>query len=62
MKAVILYDSGYGNTKSIAEAVASGLGAGARAVPVDRFEPGSIQAGDLLRAAKWADDLADAVK
>ena len=48
MKAVILYDSGYGNTKAIAEAVASGLGAGARAVPVDGFEPGSIQAGDLL--------------
>ncbi|MFJ6078333.1 flavodoxin family protein [Pseudarthrobacter sp. NPDC092419] len=48
MKAVIVYDSVYGNTKAIAEAVAAGLGAGARAVPVAGFVPGSLQAGDLL--------------
>jgi len=49
MKAVIVYDSAYGNTKAIAEAVASGLGtANARTVPVARFRRADVSAGDLL--------------
>ena len=48
MKAFVVYDSAYGNTRTIAEALASGLGSRAAAVPVDRFDPGSVQPGDLL--------------
>lgn len=49
MKAVILYDSAFGNTKAIAEAVASGLAqVNAKAVPVAQFQPGDLSAGDLL--------------
>jgi flavodoxin len=48
MKAFVVYDSAYGNTKTIAEAVASGLGSKAAAVPVDLFDAGSVRSGDLL--------------
>lgn len=48
MKAFVVYDSAYGNTQTIAEALASRLGSKAAAVPVDRFDPGKVQAGDLL--------------
>jgi flavodoxin len=49
MKAVIVYDSAYGNTKAIAEAVASGLGsANASTVPAAEFRRGDVSAGDLL--------------
>ncbi|WP_228403572.1 flavodoxin domain-containing protein [Pseudarthrobacter sp. L1SW] len=48
MKAFVVYDSAYGNTKTIAEALAAGLGNKAAAVPVDRFDAGSLQSGDLL--------------
>lgn len=48
MKAVVVYDSAYGNTKTIAEALASRLGSKAAAVPVDRFDAGKVQSGDLL--------------
>lgn len=48
MKAVVLYDSAYGNTKTIAEAVASRLGPGAAAVHVDGFDAGALYPGDLL--------------
>ncbi|MGO4248939.1 flavodoxin family protein [Paenarthrobacter sp. RAF54_2] len=49
MKAVIVYDSAFGNTKEIAEAVASGLGtAKARTVPIAQFRRGDVSAGDLL--------------
>lgn len=48
MKAFVVYDSAYGNTKTIAEALASGLGSNAAAVPVDRFNAGSVQPGDLV--------------
>lgn len=48
MKAFVVYDSAYGNTRTIAEALAAGLGSMAAAVPVDRFDPGSVQSGDLL--------------
>ena len=48
MKAVVLYDTAYGNTRTIAESVASGLGRGAAAVPVGGFDPGALHPGDLL--------------
>ncbi|MGJ0383890.1 flavodoxin family protein [Paenarthrobacter sp. YJN-D] len=49
MKALIVYDSAYGNTKAIAEAVASGLGtANASTVPVARFRRADVSVGDLL--------------
>ncbi|UUL75181.1 flavodoxin family protein [Pseudarthrobacter sp. Fe7] len=48
MKAVVLYDTAYGNTRTIAESVASKLGSGAAAVQVDGFDPGILHPGDLL--------------
>lgn len=48
MKAVVVYDSAYGNTRAIAEALASRLGSKAAALPVDRFNAGKVRAGDLL--------------
>lgn len=49
MKAVVLYDSAFGNTRRIAEAIAGaleGVDADARQVPA--FNPDLLQAGDLL--------------
>lgn len=49
MKAHIVYDSAFGNTKSVAEAVAGSLGElGASPVPVGDFRPDDLAAGDLL--------------
>ncbi|GAA2141930.1 MULTISPECIES: flavodoxin family protein [Arthrobacter] len=49
MKAFIVYDSAFGNTKAVAEAVAGELeGLDAAAVPVDDFNAGELAAGDLL--------------
>jgi flavodoxin len=49
MKAHIVYDSAYGNTKTVAEAVAQELKAfSATAVSVAEFDPGRLAAGDLL--------------
>jgi flavodoxin len=49
MKAHILYDSAYGNTRQIAETIAATLKAlHAKAVPVGDFDPGSLATGDLL--------------
>lgn len=49
MKAHVVYDSAFGNTKSVAEAVAGSLGAiDASPVPVGDFQPNDLAAGDLL--------------
>jgi flavodoxin len=49
MKAVVVFDSAYGNTKAVAEAIPGSLGElQATPVPVDDFQPGSLTAGDLL--------------
>ena len=48
MKALVLYDTAYGNTRTIAESVASGLGQGAAAVPVEGFDTETLHPGDLL--------------
>ncbi len=49
MKAHIVYDSAFGNTKSVAEAVAGSLvELDATPVPVGDFRPDDLAAGDLL--------------
>jgi flavodoxin len=49
MKAHIVYDSAYGNTKAVAEAIAQGLKPiRAAAVSVTDFNPGNLSGGDLL--------------
>ena len=49
MKAVVLYDSAYGNTRRIAEAIAASLeGVDAAAKEVPAFRADELQAGDLL--------------
>lgn len=49
MKAVVLYDSNYGNTKTIAETISGALnGLAAKAVPVTSFNAQELRAGDLL--------------
>jgi len=49
MEAVVLYDSNYGNTKTIAETISGSLtGMAAKAVPVTSFNAQELQAGDLL--------------
>jgi flavodoxin len=49
VKAHVVYDSAFSNTRSVAEAVASSLGALATSpVPVGDFRPIDLAAGDLL--------------
>lgn len=49
MKAHIVYDSAYGNTKEVATTIAASLDPlPAEAVPVGDFNPGDLALGDLL--------------
>ncbi|MCD4851579.1 flavodoxin domain-containing protein [Arthrobacter sp. AK01] len=49
MKALVVYDSGFGNTKSIAEAIAAGLSPlNAKVLPAGQVRSDDISAGDLL--------------
>ena len=49
MKGYVVYDSAYGNTKAVAEAIAEGLKPiRAASVSVTDFRPGNLSAGDLL--------------
>ncbi|WP_091466983.1 flavodoxin family protein [Paenarthrobacter nitroguajacolicus] len=49
MKALVVYDSGFGNTKSIAEAIAAGLNSlNAKVLPVGQLRPEDVSSGDLL--------------
>ncbi|MFJ5956428.1 flavodoxin family protein [Paenarthrobacter sp. NPDC092416] len=49
MKALVVYDSGFGNTKSIAEAIAAGLTSlQAKAIPVGQLRMEDVAVGDLL--------------
>jgi flavodoxin len=49
LKAFIVYDSAFGNTRAVAETVAGQLeGLDAAAVPVEDFDSGELAAGDLL--------------
>lgn len=52
MKALVLYDSTYGNTQSIADNIASSLqSVRAKAVSISDFTPRAITSGDLLKEA-----------
>lgn len=49
MKGYVVYDSAFGNTQAVAEAIAQGLKPiRAAAVSVTDFKPGSLAGGDLL--------------
>lgn len=49
-RALVVYESMYGNTREVAEAIVRGLGQcmSAKAVPVHRVEPADVAAADLL--------------
>lgn len=48
MNALVVYESMFGNTRTIAEAIADGLGHDARAVPVDAVSADQLAAADLV--------------
>lgn len=48
MKALVVYDSAYGNTKTIAEAIGRGLGEDARVVQVGYVKPDELADYELL--------------
>lgn len=49
MKALVVYDSGFGNTKSIAESIAAGLNSlNTKVLPVGQLRPEDVSSGDLL--------------
>ncbi|MCL6471204.1 MAG: flavodoxin family protein [Firmicutes bacterium] len=48
MTALIVYDSKYGNTQKIAEAIGSVFGQGGRVVHVDDFNPEMLKGVDIL--------------
>ncbi|BCT76119.1 flavodoxin [Sinomonas cyclohexanicum] len=48
MEAVVVYASQFGNTRHIAEAIARGLGQGARAVEAGSFSTAELGPGSLL--------------
>jgi flavodoxin len=48
VEAVVVYESQFGNTRQIAEAICRGLGAGARAVEPDEIRPSKLAHGSLL--------------
>lgn len=48
MKAVVVYESLWGNTASVARAIAEGLGRGAVAVTTDEADPRAIANADLI--------------
>ncbi len=48
MKALVVYESFWGNTASVAKAIAGGIGPDARAVPTDEATPEVLAGVDLL--------------
>ncbi len=48
MKALVLYDSTYGNTEKVAQAIATGLGGAARMLHVKQATAADLQGIDLL--------------
>ena len=48
MKALVIYDSSYGNTATIANAIAEALGSDARAIDVDQAQVSDIQPDTLI--------------
>jgi hypothetical protein len=50
MKAIVVYESLWGNTRAVAEAVAAGIGKGAIALATDETTPGIVAGCDLIVA------------
>ncbi len=50
MKAVVVYESHWGNTEAVARAIADGLGEGARALTTDEASGDAIAGADLIVA------------
>jgi hypothetical protein len=50
MKAVVVYESHWGNTAAVARAVAEGIGAGARALNTDEATAAALAGADLIIA------------
>ena len=50
MHAVVVYESHWGNTKTVAEAIAQGIGGGTRALNTDEATPEVVASADLLVA------------
>lgn len=48
MKAYILYDSVYGNTQKIAEAIGKGIGNTSTVVKFDKLDPKELETADLI--------------
>jgi hypothetical protein len=50
MKAIVVYESYWGNTAAVAKAIAEGIGAEAKAMTTDEAAPAVIAAADLVVA------------
>jgi len=50
MQAIVVYESHWGNTAAVAEAIAEGIGAGARAMPTSEATPAVVAEADLVVA------------
>jgi flavorubredoxin len=50
MKAVVVYESHWGNTAAVAQAIADGLGPQARALPTDEATAAAVADADLIVA------------
>jgi hypothetical protein len=50
MNAVVVYESHWGNTRAVADAIAEGLGPGTRAMTTDEATPDAVAAVDLVVA------------
>jgi hypothetical protein len=50
MQAIVVYESHWGNTKAVADAIAEGLGPGARAVTTTQATPELLEVADLIVA------------
>jgi len=50
MYAIVVYESHWGNTAAIAEAIAEGIGEGARAMPTSEATPALVAEADLIVA------------
>ncbi|WP_334170533.1 flavodoxin family protein [Sinomonas sp.] len=48
MEAVVVYESNFGNTRQIAEAISRGIGAESHAVEAEKFNAGHLKPGSLL--------------
>jgi hypothetical protein len=50
MRAIVVYESHWGNTAAVARAIAEGIGKGARAIPTDEAVGPALEGLDLLVA------------